>query len=70
MRAALLLMTLIGVAAAPLAAGAVPAGPDKAQSASAQAIVKVDARCGDGWHWVPDGYGRKGKWRPAHCVPD
>ena len=36
---------------------------------SGRGIINVDARCGQGYRWVPPGYSRKGKWRDGHCAP-
>ncbi len=70
MRSLALLMAVIGFAAIPLSAGAVPAGSDKVATLSARHIITVDARCGPGQHWVPEGYAKHAKWRPGHCAAD
>lgn len=51
---------------------AVAAPPFLSRSAVVPALstVRTDARCGRGWHWVPPGYAKHGKWRDGHCSPD
>lgn len=67
---ALALLSAVLCAAA-LGAGAAPALPkDTAAASGRPAIVRIDARCGHGWHYVPAGYARRGKWRAAHCSPN
>ena len=58
------------VAASSAAAGAGPPLPRRAAAAPVAAIVPVDGRCGRGWHWVPAGYAKHGKWRDGHCSPN
>jgi hypothetical protein len=48
-------------------AGAAPAFPNRDVTAPAAALVLVDARCGQGWHYVPGRYHRRGKWRAGYC---
>ncbi len=49
------------------AAMAAPEMSDNHALARSPDLVLVDARCGHGWHYVPQGYARHGKWRDAHC---
>jgi hypothetical protein len=35
-----------------------------------QGIVNIAQGCGRGYHWVPAGYARRGKWRDGHCAPN
>jgi hypothetical protein len=74
MRAVLrsILSGIVGAVALGAAAGAAPAIPVSATGGSAGRVpspdlVLADARCGHGWHYVPAGYARHGKWRDAHC---
>jgi hypothetical protein len=69
MRAVLwsILSGLVGAAVLGAAASAAPAVRDRAGAALSPGVVLVDARCGHGWHYVPAGYARHGKWRDAHC---
>ena len=60
----------VGVAAVYSAATAGPPFPSAAMLAPAAKIVRVGARCGRGWHWVPPGYAKHGKWRDGHCAPN
>lgn len=55
---AIVLAGVASAAPAPRSSGAMPPTPN---------LVRVDARCGHGWHYVPAGYARHGKWRDAHC---
>ena len=65
MRSALLLSVVLGCAAfAPPAKAAIKAG---AQETVTQAIAQNAQRCPPGSWWIPEGYQRKGKWKPAHC---
>ena len=61
-----ILSGVVCAAALGAAAGATPAMP-KGSAVQAADLVLVDARCGHGWHYVPAGYARHGKWRDAHC---
>jgi len=70
MRSLALAMAVIGVAAVPRSAGAMPAGSDRMAARSARPIVTVDTRCGEGRHWEAAGYDKNGKWRDAHCAAD
>jgi uncharacterized low-complexity protein len=64
MRSALLLSVALGCAAFALPAKAAT----KAQEAvMGQAIAQNAQRCPPGSWWIPEGYQRKGKWKPAHC---
>jgi len=62
------LWALIGMSCA-LPAGAAPAGREPALAAGS-AIVNIAGGCGRGYHWVPPGYARHGKWRGGHCAPN
>ena len=57
------------VRAAVIATAAVAASalPGSHSPAAPPRVVLVDARCGQGWHYVPEGYAEHGKWRDAHC---
>lgn len=57
----------IGVIATSAVAIAAPPFPSREAVAPAVTIVRADARCGHGWHWVPAGYAKHGKWRDGHC---
>lgn len=59
-----------GAVALSTAAAAAPPVASRPAVAPATNIVRVDARCGRGWHWVPPGYAKHGKWRNGHCAPD
>ncbi|HEY3908258.1 MAG TPA: hypothetical protein VGM07_00025 [Stellaceae bacterium] len=59
-----------GAIALGTAAVAAPPAPNRAALAPTPSIVRADARCGHGWHWVPPGYARHGKWRDGHCAPN
>jgi len=37
---------------------------DRPGSGAGQSVAP---RCPPGSWWVPEGYQRKGKWKPAHC---
>jgi hypothetical protein len=57
----------LGTVALGTVASAAPAVRSSAGPARSPDLVLVDARCGHGWHYVPAGYARHGKWRDAHC---
>jgi hypothetical protein len=61
----MMLATIFGTAAS-----AAPILPHRHTAALVAALVLVDARCGQGWHYVPAGYARHGKWRDGHCSPN
>jgi hypothetical protein len=66
MRAPLLLsIGLFCVAFAQPANSIVPIS--KAQTDARQPIIKIAQRCPPGSWWIPEGYQRKGKWKPGHC---
>jgi hypothetical protein len=54
----------------PVAANAVPAGPNLPTVDSPTAVEKVAGGCGPGWHPVPPHFTRWGHWVPWHCVPN
>ncbi len=62
MRIALLLSIALACAAFVLPANA--ANGDRPGFLAAQAAAP---RCPPGSWWVPEGYQRKGKWKPGHC---
>jgi hypothetical protein len=67
---AFLRSALSGIASAlalSTAAIAAPEMPVHHAFAPSPDVVLVDARCGHGWRYVPQGYARHGKWRDAHC---
>ena len=66
MRGALLLPIALCCTAFMLPANAVMTG-DKPEIAAPQAIIGIAQRCPPGSWWIPEGYQRKGKWKPAHC---
>jgi hypothetical protein len=66
MRGALLLSIALCCTAFALPANAVVTAPAPAVGAG-HAIVGVAQRCPPGSWWIPEGYQRKGKWKPAHC---
>jgi hypothetical protein len=53
----------VAFTAAFAAAPVLPRGDPLAPSPK---LVLVGSRCGYGWHYVPAGYARHGKWRDAH----
>jgi hypothetical protein len=59
----------LATAALPLAANAVPTGPDMPAAASSPAIEQVAGGCGPGWHPVPGHFTPWGHWVPPHCAP-
>jgi hypothetical protein len=58
------------VVAVTTAVASAPLLPSRALLAPTPDIVRVDARCGRSWHWVPPGYAKHGKWRDGHCSPN
>ena len=69
---ALCLTAVLIAVAAPLSAGAVPAGADCVAAVSAQQVTPAGHGCPLGYYWEPDGYAPHGKFRrfrPAHCAP-
>ncbi len=62
------IVSTAALSAAPCAAPNLPANGKVLRPPSS--VVVVDARCAKGWHWVPAGYARRGKWRAAHCARD
>jgi hypothetical protein len=52
------------------AAAALPRLPSRAATLSMTSVVRADARCGHGRHWIPPGYAKHGKWRNGHCSPN
>ena len=69
MRGALLLSTALCCAVFALPADAVVVTPGKHQLGAGQAIIKIaqPQKCPPGSWWIPEGYQRKGKWKPGHC---
>ena len=69
MRGALLLFTALCCAVFALPADAVVVTPGKHQLGAGQAIIKIaqPQKCPHGSWWIPEGYQRKGKWKPGHC---
>jgi hypothetical protein len=65
MRSALLLSIALGCIVFALPANAVP--PGKHQADARQPIIKIAQKCPPGSWWIPEGYQRKGKWKPGHC---
>lgn len=66
MRAPLLLsIGLFCIAFAVPANAVVPVG--KHQAGARQAVVPIAQKCPPGSWWIPEGYQRKGKWKPGHC---
>jgi hypothetical protein len=41
----------------------------KHQGGAGQAAIRIaqNQRCPPGSWWIPEGYQRKGKWKPGHC---
>jgi hypothetical protein len=66
MRGALLLPIALCCTAFILPANAVMTG-NKPEIGAPQAIIGITQRCPPGSWWIPEGYQRKGKWKPAHC---
>jgi hypothetical protein len=56
------------IAILPATAEAAPLAPNQAIVAPAPKSVIIAQKCGKGYHWVPAGYAKKGKWRSAHCA--
>jgi hypothetical protein len=57
----------VGLAAISAVAVAAPRFPNREAVAPAANIAPAGTRCGHGWHWVPAGYAKHGKWRDGHC---
>ena len=66
MRGALLLPIALCCTAFMLPANAVMTG-NKPEVGAGQAIIGIAQRCPPGSWWIPEGYQREGKWKPAHC---
>jgi hypothetical protein len=66
MRGTLLLSIGVCCTAFILPANAVVTAPDRGVGAG-HAIIGVAQRGPPGSWWIPEGYQRKGKWKPAHC---
>jgi hypothetical protein len=66
MRGTLLLSVALGCAGFALPAKAVIEAGAQA-TVPRQAIAQNAQRCPPGSWWIPEGYQRKGKWKPAHC---
>jgi hypothetical protein len=66
MRSALLLSVALGCAAFALPTEAAFKAGAQA-TVTGQAIAQNAQRCPPGSWWIPEGYQRKGKWKPAHC---
>jgi hypothetical protein len=66
MRGALVLPIALCCTAFMLPANAVMTG-NKPEIGAPQAIIRIAQRCPPGSWWIPEGYQRKGKWKPAHC---
>jgi hypothetical protein len=49
------------------AAFAVPANAANSDRPGVGAGQSAAPRCPPGSWWVPEGYQRKGKWKPGHC---
>ena len=58
---------IVCAAAFTAAVAAAPVLPRDYPLAPSPKLVLVGSRCGYGWHYVPAGYARHGKWRDAHC---
>ena len=58
-----------GVFAVPLSATAVPVIRDGLVVNRVESVAPV-AGCPSGSHWVPAGYAKHDKWRPAHLFPE
>ena len=41
--------------------------PGKYEFAAGQAMMAAAPKCPPGSWWIPEGYQRKGKWKPGHC---
>jgi hypothetical protein len=65
-RGALLLSIILCCTTFVRPANAVVTAPDREVGAG-QAIIGIAQRCPPGSWWIPEGYQRKGKWKPAHC---
>jgi hypothetical protein len=65
--AAIALVGLLAMIAAPAPSQAVTAGPTRLAPAPSSNIVEVDRRCGRGAHWVPGHRNRYGRWVRGHC---
>lgn len=72
MRAVSLALASLVCAAAlsPVAGASTSAPSERAAAAPDTRIVLAANGCGHGWHWVPAGYAKRGKWRNGHCAPN
>ena len=68
MRGLLLLSIALCCTGFALPAHAVVA-PGKHEIGTGQATIRIaqNQKCPPGSWWMPDGYQRKGKWKPGHC---
>jgi hypothetical protein len=60
----------LGLGVLPSLAGAVPATPQAAVAAPADAFMPVAEGCGHGYHWVGRYRRSDGTWIPGHCEPN
>jgi hypothetical protein len=66
MRGPLLLSIALGwIVFAPQASAAAAAG--KYEFGAGRAMMTAAPKCPPGSWWIPEGYQRKGKWKPGHC---
>ena len=66
MRGLLLLsIGLFCIALAPAANAIVSVS--KHQGGAGPAVSRIAQKCPPGSWWMPEGYQRKGKWKPGHC---
>jgi hypothetical protein len=68
MRAAALLVAVIGLAVGPLAARNASAGPERVALGHASNVIQVVEGCGAGRHWVPRHRDAAGHWIGGHCA--
>ena len=65
MRLALLLSLALCCTAFAVPANVVLVSGKKASAGDP--VIGIAQRCPPGSWWIPEGYQRKGKWKPAHC---
>lgn len=70
MRAAALLVAVIGLAVGPLAVRNASAGPERVVLGHPSNIIQVAEGCGAGRHWVGGHRDAAGRWIPGHCAPN
>jgi hypothetical protein len=67
MRAAALLVAVIGLAIGPVAIRSVSAASERVVLGHASNVIQVVEGCGAGRHWVPRHRDAAGRWIGGHC---